>query len=99
VIIKPAMGDGGFGITKENVVNSFEEFINVISNLRGNLGYDKPILIEEFLTGKDLTFEIIMTIRFPILKVPSSSLKGSDVEITVGLIGDLIRTGTQGYLK
>jgi hypothetical protein len=44
VIIKPAMGDGGFGITKENVVNSFEEFINVISNLRGNLGYDKPIL-------------------------------------------------------
>jgi len=53
VIIKPAMGDGGFGITKENVVNSFEEY------LRGNLGYDKPILVEEFLTGKDLTFGII----------------------------------------
>jgi D-alanine-D-alanine ligase len=78
VIIKPAMGDGGFGITKENVVNSFEEFINVISNLRGNLGYDKPILVEEFLTGKDLTFGIIGNppdhISLPIIEEDYSSL-------------------------
>jgi D-alanine-D-alanine ligase len=78
VIIKPAMGDGGFGITKENVVNSFEEFINVISNLRGNFGYDKPILVEEFLTGKDLTFGIIGNppdhISLPIIEEDYSSL-------------------------
>jgi D-alanine-D-alanine ligase len=78
VIIKPAMGDGGFGITKENVVNSFEEFINVISNLRGNLGYYKPILVEEFLTGKDLTFGIIGNppdhISLPIIEEDYSSL-------------------------
>jgi D-alanine-D-alanine ligase len=78
VIIKPTMGDGGFGITKENVVNSFEEFINVISNLRGNLGYDKPILVEEFLTGKDLTFGIIGNppdhISLPIIEEDYSSL-------------------------
>jgi D-alanine-D-alanine ligase len=72
VIIKPAIGDGGFGIAKENVLNSFEEY------LRGNLGYDKPILVEEFLTGKDLTFGIIGNppdhISLPIIEEDYSSL-------------------------
>lgn len=59
VIIKPNFGDSSFGITSRNVVNSIEKVINVISEIRDKLGYDKPILVEEFLPGKDLSVGII----------------------------------------
>jgi len=59
VIIKPNFGDSSFGITRKNVVYNIEKVINVISEIRDNLGYDKPILIEEFLPGKDLSVGII----------------------------------------
>ncbi len=59
MIIKPNFGDSSFGITKRNVVNSIEDVVCVISEIRDNLGYEKPILIEEFLEGKDLSVGII----------------------------------------
>jgi len=59
VIIKPNFGDSSFGITHRNVVNSIEKILNVISEIRDRFGYDKPILIEEFLSGKDLSVGII----------------------------------------
>jgi len=51
--------DSSFGITARSVVNTLEELLDVIHETRENFGYDKPILIEEFLTGKDLTVGII----------------------------------------
>jgi D-alanine-D-alanine ligase len=36
-----------------------EQLINAITIIREKLGYDKPILVEEFLTGKDLSVGII----------------------------------------
>ena len=36
-----------------------EKTISAISNIRDKFGYDKPILIEEFLEGKDLSIGII----------------------------------------
>jgi len=58
-IVKPNFGDSSFGITQRSVTNSLEELINAISEIREKFGYDKPILVEEFLTGKDLSVGII----------------------------------------
>jgi D-alanine-D-alanine ligase len=59
VIVKPNFGDSSFGITQQSVASSHEQLINAISMIRERLGYDKPILVEELLTGKDLSVGII----------------------------------------
>jgi D-alanine-D-alanine ligase len=59
VIVKPNFGDSSFGITQQSVANNHEQLINSISFIRERLGYDKPILVEELLTGKDLSVGII----------------------------------------
>lgn len=58
-IVKPNFGDSSFGITQRSVANSLEELVDAISEIRDRFGYDKPILVEEFLTGKDLSVGII----------------------------------------
>jgi D-alanine-D-alanine ligase len=59
VISKPNFGDSSFGITQRSVCYTHEEVANAISEVREKFGYDKPILVEEFLTGKDLSVGII----------------------------------------
>lgn len=59
VIVKPNFGDSSFGITQQSVANDSEELVNAISEIREKFGYEKPILVEEFLTGKDLSIGII----------------------------------------
>ena len=59
VIVKPNLGDSSFGITERSVANSIEELVNAITEIREKFGYDKPILVEEFLSGKDLSVGII----------------------------------------
>ncbi len=59
VIVKPNFGDSSFGITQRSVCNTYEELVNTISEIREKFGYDKPILVEEFLTGKDVSAGII----------------------------------------
>ncbi len=59
VIAKPNFGDSSFGITQNSVAYNIEQLNNAIVTTREKLGYDKPILVEEFLTGKDLTVGII----------------------------------------
>lgn len=58
-IVKPNFGDSSFGITQRSVTNNLEQLINAISEIREKFGYDKPILVEEFLTGKDMSMGII----------------------------------------
>lgn len=79
VIVKPNFGDSSFGITQRSVAHSIEELMNAISEIRGKFGYDKPILVEEFLTGKDLSVGIIGNppedyIVLPIIEQDYSSL-------------------------
>jgi D-alanine-D-alanine ligase len=79
VIAKPNFGDSSFGITQKSVANSIEELVNAISDIREKFGYDKPILIEEFLTGKDFTVGIIGNppesyIVLPVIEEDYSSL-------------------------
>ncbi|OGS36225.1 MAG: D-alanine--D-alanine ligase [Elusimicrobia bacterium RIFOXYB2_FULL_49_7] len=59
MIVKPNAGDSSFGITQRSMVNTVEELSNAIAEVREKCGYDKPVLVEEFLTGKDLTIGII----------------------------------------
>lgn len=59
VIVKPNFGDSSFGLNQNSVCNSHDEVVRAIYDIREGLGYDKPILIEEFLTGKDLSIGII----------------------------------------
>lgn len=58
-LVKPNFGDSSFGITQKSVTNNAEEFVNVISEIREKFGYEKAILVEELLVGKDLSVGII----------------------------------------
>ncbi|MFX0004398.1 MAG: methyltransferase domain-containing protein [Candidatus Hodarchaeota archaeon] len=78
-IVKPNFGDSSFGITQNSVVHNGEELLSAISEIREKFGYDKPILVEQFLTGKDLTLGIIGNppdeyIMLPIIEEDYSNL-------------------------
>ena len=57
VIVKPTMGDSGFGIWARNVVHDAAALTEVIADLHRT--YNRPVLVEEFLTGDDLTIGIL----------------------------------------
>ncbi len=59
VIVKPNCGDSSFGITQRSVARNIEELVTVIEEVREILGREQPILVEEFLEGKDLSIGII----------------------------------------
>ncbi len=59
VIAKPNFGDSSFGITQKNVAYNVEQLADAILRIRKQFGYTKPILVEEFLTGAELTIGII----------------------------------------
>jgi D-alanine-D-alanine ligase len=59
VIVKPNFGDSSFGITKDSVCHTIEELEQSILTLRSKVGYDKPILVEQFLEGEDISVGII----------------------------------------
>lgn len=59
VIAKPNYGDSSFGITRESFATNREELVNALIMIRDKLGYEKPILVEEFLAGKDLSIGFI----------------------------------------
>jgi len=58
-IVKPNFGDSSFGITQRCVVHNGEELIDAINEIREKFGYDQSIIVEQFLTGKDLSLGII----------------------------------------
>ena len=79
VIVKPNLGDSSFGITKDNVCYNIEQLENIIVRIREKIGYESILLVEEFLTGKDLSVGIIGNlpdsyIRLPIIEEDYSQL-------------------------
>jgi len=58
-IVKPNFGDASFGITQKSVAYNAEEIINAVSEIREKFGYNKFVIVEEFLPGKDLSVGII----------------------------------------
>ncbi len=59
VIIKPNFGDSSFGITSSSVCNNVTELENAIVASRLQFGYECPVLVEQFLTGKDISVGVI----------------------------------------
>lgn len=59
VIAKPNFADSSFGITQQSVANTVEELNDAILRIRHVFGYESSILIEEFLTGKEISVGII----------------------------------------
>jgi D-alanine-D-alanine ligase len=59
IIVKPNFGDSSFGIIQDSVVQTPEELIDAVAQIRRRFGYQQPILVEEFLLGKDLSVGII----------------------------------------
>jgi D-alanine-D-alanine ligase len=59
VIVKPNFGDSSFGITQHSVCYSLTELEQTILSIRQKFGYESPVLIEEYLTGKDISVGII----------------------------------------
>ncbi len=59
VIVKPNYGDSSFGITAESVCYDVQQLEQAIARVRDTVGYDRPVLVERFLTGKDISVGII----------------------------------------
>ena len=59
IIVKPNFGDSSFGINQYSVCNNLEELENALLHVRKNVGYDKPIIVEKFLKGEDISVGII----------------------------------------
>lgn len=59
VIVKPNYGDSSFGITQKNVCYDLQSLESAIISIREKFGYNNPILVEEYLTGKDVSVGII----------------------------------------
>lgn len=58
-IVKPNFGDSSFGITQNNVCYDLQALESAITSIRDSFGYNQPILVEELLTGKDISVGII----------------------------------------
>lgn len=71
VIVKPNFGDSSYGITMENVCHDVPALERSIFRVRDEFGYHNPILVEEFLTGKDISVGIIgnPTIGYTVLPI------------------------------
>jgi len=77
-LVKPNFGDSSIGITKNAVVNSPEELVGYLEELRAKLP-GCPVLVQEFLSGQEYSVGIIgnpgLKIKaLPILEVDYSSL-------------------------
>jgi D-alanine-D-alanine ligase len=59
VIAKPNYGDSSIAITSDNVCYDYEALNDAIIRIREKVGFEQPIVIEEFLPGKEITIGII----------------------------------------
>lgn len=59
LIVKPNFGDSSVGITVDSVCYNVNQLEQAISRVRTICGFDEPVLVEQFLTGKDISVGII----------------------------------------
>jgi D-alanine-D-alanine ligase len=59
VIVKPNNGDSSVGITMDSVCYDVAQLEKAIAAVRAQTGFETPVLVEEFLTGKDISVGII----------------------------------------
>jgi D-alanine-D-alanine ligase len=59
VIVKPNFGDSSVGITANSVCYNIGQLEQAIARVREWYGFSCPVLVEEYLTGKDISVGII----------------------------------------
>ncbi len=59
VIVKPNFGDSSVGITADSVCYDVAQLEQAIATAREAGGFDRPVLVEQFLMGKDISVGII----------------------------------------
>ncbi|HEY5624213.1 MAG TPA: methyltransferase domain-containing protein [Gammaproteobacteria bacterium] len=59
LIVKPNYGDSSFGITVDSVCYDVKQLEQAITNVRQWAGFDEPVLVEQFLTGKEISVGMI----------------------------------------
>ena len=59
VIIKPNFGDSSIGITRESVCYNINDLEQALRLVHRQFGYNEPVVVESFLTGKDISVGII----------------------------------------
>jgi D-alanine-D-alanine ligase len=59
LIVKPNFGDSSIGITVDSVCYDVNQLEQAIIHVRQIVGFDEPVLVEQFLTGKDISVGII----------------------------------------
>ncbi|MGD2168387.1 MAG: methyltransferase domain-containing protein [Gammaproteobacteria bacterium] len=59
VIVKPNFGDSSVGITVDSVCYDVNQLEQAITRVRQVVGFDEPVLVEQFLSGKDISVGII----------------------------------------
>ncbi len=59
VIVKPNTGDSSIGVTQKSVAYDAEELAEALVSARAIVGSERALLVEEFLTGKEITVGII----------------------------------------
>lgn len=79
VIVKPNFGDSSIGINQNSVCHNIMELETAIMAIREKLGFETTILVEEYLTGKDISVGIIGNVPdnyviLPIIEEDYSSL-------------------------
>jgi len=70
IIVKPNFGDNSYGITYKSIAKNEDELKGIISWMRGSLGYDGPVLLEEYIEGEDLSVGIVGNLPDDYLVLP-----------------------------
>ncbi|MDF1755495.1 MAG: methyltransferase domain-containing protein [Verrucomicrobiales bacterium] len=70
VMVKPNFGDSSVGITQNSVCRDILELEKAISEIREKFGYNQTILVEEFLTGKDISVGFIGNMPNDLIPLP-----------------------------
>lgn len=87
-ILKPNFGDSSIGITARSVVNNQEEFFEALQRLRNEFA-DRPLLVQEFLTGGEFSVCLVgnpsQGLRaLPILEVDYSGIDAAGLPPILG---------------
>lgn len=69
-IVKPNAADGSLGIDQRSVVRTEEQLKEAVERLRGLLGAEQSVLIEEFLPGAELTVGVVCSAPGEYLETP-----------------------------
>jgi D-alanine-D-alanine ligase len=77
LIVKPSREDASLGISRENVIEQREKLESVVQKLY--LQYRQPILIEEFITGREFSVSLLESKgTLQILPISELSFQGLD---------------------